>query len=348
MTFPRMPARGFRKKVSMYRRSQSSNDPGYLANLIRSKCGCKARCFSTFTSNPNHLESWKRMRVTLAGMTKLEKDQHVFQVLKNQDQETCRGSRHLRFLGNPVCNRGFMKLFGHEMLQRHLRRQLRDRQLYWGARAVSRLRDLTTVFLNVQADNCCKEVKNNGTIRFLAMKTALHCLGGAEVNFLTSGHSHEDIDALFSVIGSEIESCKELWTPQDFQQCLEKFMQNTQVRPYEPQRRVDQAVDERCRMAAKGLSFPSSLRGAKSDHPFDMPSAAEQLENVSYGILDPCTIDVSWWGSQVLQVSPCLKHSRWLKCSRIHLLRALPHLGPAVGRPADPVVQGQSLEAVRT
>lgn len=212
----------------------------------------------------------------------------------------------------------------HEMLQRHLRRQLRDRQLYWGARAVSRLSattlgscqitmildsmgaqrhswprsqcmaakefssfnrprlanttliihgfavvtalsshlvptnasrsieilaggltmlhqrgiDLTTIFLNVQADNCCKEVKNNGTIRFLAMKTALHCLGGAEVNFLTSGHSHEDIDALFSVIGSEVESCKELWTPQDFQQCLEKFMQNTQVRPYEPQRRV--------------------------------------------------------------------------------------------------------------
>ena len=77
MTFPRMPARGFRKKVSMYCRSQSSNDPGYLANLIRSKCGCKARCFSAFTSNPNHLESWKRMRVTLAGMTKLEKDQHV-------------------------------------------------------------------------------------------------------------------------------------------------------------------------------------------------------------------------------------------------------------------------------
>ena len=79
-----------------------------------------------------------------------------------------------------------------------------------------------------------------------------------------------------------------------------------------------------------------------------MPSAADQLENVSYGILDPCTIDVSWWGSQVLQVSPCLKHNWWLKCSRIHLLRALPHLGPAVGRPADPVVQGQSLEAVRT
>lgn len=47
-------------------------------------------------------------------LTTLSKPSHaqVFQVLKNQDQETCRGSRHLRFLGNPVCNRGFMKLFG--------------------------------------------------------------------------------------------------------------------------------------------------------------------------------------------------------------------------------------------
>lgn len=35
----------------------------------------------------------------------------VFSILKAQDQQACRGSRHLRFLGNPVCNRAFMMLF---------------------------------------------------------------------------------------------------------------------------------------------------------------------------------------------------------------------------------------------
>lgn len=32
--------------------------------------------------------------------------------MKAQSGESCRGSRHLRFLGAPVCNRAFMKLLG--------------------------------------------------------------------------------------------------------------------------------------------------------------------------------------------------------------------------------------------
>lgn len=31
-------------------------------------------------------------------------------------------------------------------------------------------------------------------------------------------------------------------------------------------------------------------------YPFDMHTAAQQLENLSYGIFDRCTLDVSWWG----------------------------------------------------
>ena len=36
----------------------------------------------------------------------------VFNLLKAQDPIACRGSRHLQFLGNPLCNKGFMKLLG--------------------------------------------------------------------------------------------------------------------------------------------------------------------------------------------------------------------------------------------
>ena len=36
----------------------------------------------------------------------------VFDLLKAQDSEAYRGSRHLRYLGLPLCNRGFIKLFG--------------------------------------------------------------------------------------------------------------------------------------------------------------------------------------------------------------------------------------------
>ncbi|CAL1165232.1 unnamed protein product [Cladocopium goreaui] len=41
-----------------------------------------------------------------------QKKKSVFKILQDQDRESCRGSRHLRFLGHPVCNRAFMKIFG--------------------------------------------------------------------------------------------------------------------------------------------------------------------------------------------------------------------------------------------
>lgn len=144
---PRMPGKGFRLKVSRFGKNAASAEPRYLANLIRSKCGCKAGCFSAIRANSSHVDSWMRTRKNLAGMTKLEKDQYVrdlptfntvsghvmyksslvwslsnlpshcgatevFKILQDQDRESCRGSRHLRFLGHPVCNRAFMKIFG--------------------------------------------------------------------------------------------------------------------------------------------------------------------------------------------------------------------------------------------
>ena len=67
---------------------------------------------------------------------------------------------------------------------------------------------------------------------------ALHKIVGAEVSFLSSGHSHEDIDAMFNLLRAHLEANKELWTPKDFRSCLEKFFENPGARPYEPLRSV--------------------------------------------------------------------------------------------------------------
>lgn len=98
--------------------------------------------------------------------------------------------------------------------------------------------DMSAVFLRLQADNCSKELKNNGCLRLCAMWVALHRINGAEISFLSSGHSHEDIDALFNLMRAHLEANKELWTPLDFKQCLEKFWSNPQNRPYEALRSV--------------------------------------------------------------------------------------------------------------
>lgn len=452
-----------------------------LSNLIRGKCGCKADCFSQFR-HQLVLDEWLKQRKLMAKMEKLEKDDHVFKLLQAQAEESCRGSRHIRFLGKPVCNKGFMKLVGigkyrfntlslaahngeqfcpydgrymmkekkapsekwlaahnfltglyveiaepipdglnsnkrprsgstkrddpkidrskikhlphgsivdyfsqclaanpglhisrklfssvwqsdfqhllrirfathhskcslcikhrllvkklghcqaarnaqHAMLQKHLQRQQRDRQVYYAARARSRLCattlgeieicaildsmdaqkhawprsrsmsskefssfnrprlasttllvhghlvmvalspslitagssrtaellccgltkmaariDFRSVWLNLQADNCSKEVKNVGTLRLLSMWTALHKIAGAELSFLSSGHSHEDIDALFSLLRAHLERNPELWTPEAFKTCLEGFFACPQNRPNEPTRCVE-------------------------------------------------------------------------------------------------------------
>lgn len=99
--------------------------------------------------------------------------------------------------------------------------------------------DMRGCWLNLQADNCSKEVKNVGTLRLLSMWIALHKIGGAEVNFLSSGHSHEDVDALFSMIRTHIEQNKEVPTPEAFRDCIRDFFKNPQTRPYEPLRMVE-------------------------------------------------------------------------------------------------------------
>jgi len=99
--------------------------------------------------------------------------------------------------------------------------------------------DFRSVWLNLQADNSSKEVKNVGALRLVGLWICLHKLGGAQISFLSSGHSHEDIDAMFSVIRAHLERNHELPTPLAFRDCLRSFFDDPHHRPHERLRCVE-------------------------------------------------------------------------------------------------------------
>ena len=94
------------------------------------------------------------------------------------------------------------------------------------------------VFVNLNADNCSKELKHQTSIRLLSTMVSLHRLRGCQLAFLSSGHSHEDIDAYFAVVSQWLDRYRELHTVVDFQRCLTTMLANKQIRPCEPLREV--------------------------------------------------------------------------------------------------------------
>jgi hypothetical protein len=107
-----------------------------------------------------------------------------------------------------------------------------------GLTLLSRKLDMRGAHLSLQGDNCCKEVKNNGQLRLLGCWIASGKLKSADLSFLSSGHSHEDVDAMFGAIRGFLESEPELHTPQAFQQHLAKFFDEPTRRPHEKDRHV--------------------------------------------------------------------------------------------------------------
>ena len=98
--------------------------------------------------------------------------------------------------------------------------------------------DMRQVTLSIQGDNCSKELKNMTCLRMLALKTSLGHVKASELSFLSSGHSHEDIDAFFAVARKWLEKSRELWVPEAFRESLQQFVDNPAVRPYEKFRKV--------------------------------------------------------------------------------------------------------------
>ena len=98
--------------------------------------------------------------------------------------------------------------------------------------------DMSKAFINIQGDNCTKEVKNNCILRLISMWTCLGKISGGQMSFLSSGHSHEDIDNMFNLLRAWIEANKEIHTPQQFHRSFEKFFEDPNRRPDEPDRKI--------------------------------------------------------------------------------------------------------------
>lgn len=99
--------------------------------------------------------------------------------------------------------------------------------------ALERRIDFRRIMLCIQADNASKEAKNNTLLRHFAWQVALRKLKGCQLTFLSSGHSHEDIDSLFSNLRAWLSRHSDLWTPEAFRQCLDEYFQDPSHRPYE-------------------------------------------------------------------------------------------------------------------
>ena len=91
----------------------------------------------------------------------------------------------------------------------------------------------------LQADNTSRESKNNPTLRWMGFMVGASILRRCELRCLSTGHSHEDVDQYFSCVSNHIQSKKEIPSPQRFVETLEEFMENRQIRPYEPHREVN-------------------------------------------------------------------------------------------------------------
>lgn len=93
--------------------------------------------------------------------------------------------------------------------------------------------DWRLVHLRLQSDNCAKECKNQTVLRYFGYLVGTQRLRAATLACLQSGHSHEDVDALFSVMATYLNRHKELATMQNFQQCLQGFLNQDHIRPDE-------------------------------------------------------------------------------------------------------------------
>ena len=98
--------------------------------------------------------------------------------------------------------------------------------------------DLRHVRLWLQSDNTCRETKNNCLTRAAAMLVAGRHLHSVRFNQLRSGHSHEDIDQMFSNMTTLLEAHPELHTTTQFSNLLRSWFEDTRIRPYEPVRKV--------------------------------------------------------------------------------------------------------------
>lgn len=96
--------------------------------------------------------------------------------------------------------------------------------------------DLRQCHLSLQSDNTSKECKNSTLCRFLGYMVGSGKLYSASLSCLQTGHSHEDVDAMFGALSHVIEAHNELHDSLQFRQCLQDYLNDKSTRPNEPQK----------------------------------------------------------------------------------------------------------------
>ena len=71
------------------------------------------------------------------------------------------------------------------------------------------------------------------------MLVGSHRVARGELNCLSTGHSHEDIDQCFSIISNHIQKEKELHVPDDFTRVLTQLLSDPSFRRHEKIRKVE-------------------------------------------------------------------------------------------------------------
>ena len=96
--------------------------------------------------------------------------------------------------------------------------------------------DLASVRITCQADNTCRETKNNIVARYMASLVSDRVVSEATMSFLRSGHSHEDVDQLFAQVSDWLNRhLRVAESSDDVMDCLQKFLDQLD-RPNEPLR----------------------------------------------------------------------------------------------------------------
>lgn len=98
--------------------------------------------------------------------------------------------------------------------------------------------DLREYEIHLQCDNCSKEGKNNAVVRLLGYLCSKRSIRAARLHSCVSGHSHEDVDQFFSLLGAFLATKKELYNPAAFMESLRQYLSNPAVRQHERIREV--------------------------------------------------------------------------------------------------------------
>lgn len=218
------------------------NGPGRLAQLGEYRLHLRRQY-------RDRSEYWQRRSTSSLEASSLQRDQvqHVCGILDSMDQakhcwprSAAMASKEFNSWPRPKMSSTTLILHGHGVCVALSPPNVATNSsrtveiLSWGmTKCVQHGVDWRRVHLSLHSDNCAKECKNQTVLRFLGYSIATHRLRAATLACLQSGHSHEDVDALFSTMANYLNRHPELWTMSSFKGCFEDFFSQQQVRPLE-------------------------------------------------------------------------------------------------------------------